>query len=236
MWQDGLVDAHPALAAFRDCPLLLGLPESSLEQMAKLATLETRVAGTTLFLEGDLAHGLWIVQSGAVKVYKVASHGRRELILTIERPHQSIAELPLLDGGVYPAYGSTLEDSQLWFIPKTALLELFARQPQILLHLMRGLGQRLRDLVRIVETLSFQHVLGRLAQHLLERAETGLPFVLEKNAVIAAQLGTVHELITRNLGRLVQNHLLQLEVHGEKRTVLGFDRSALERLSTGEEA
>ncbi|MFN3266506.1 MAG: Crp/Fnr family transcriptional regulator [Deinococcales bacterium] len=227
--------ANRALQVLRHCPLFLGLSDSILRELAQVAISEYRLADSVLFLEGDEAKGLWIVETGAVKIYKMAPNGRREMILAIERKYQSVAELPILDGGTYPAHGSLFEDSQLWFISKAVLLEVFKRYPEILLHFLRVLGTRLRTLVNIIETLSFQQVLGRLAAYILEAGALGVPFALEKNAVIAAKLGTVHELITRNLSRLVQNNIVRLDIQGEKRIVVWFDQIALKNLVLGED-
>ena len=55
------------------------------------------------------------VESGAVKIFKVSPSGR-EQVLTIEGPGASIADLPVFDGGNYPASASVQQASELLFI------------------------------------------------------------------------------------------------------------------------
>ena len=220
-----------AFETFVVCPLLIGLPNTALQQLAAIAVLVKFQSNEIIFMENDQPQGLWIVQHGAVKVFKLATDGTREMILTIERAGQSVAELPVLDGGLYPAYASALEPSNLWLLPKEALESLFLANPNLLLHMLRQLGQRLRQLVILVESLSFQQVLGRLAKHILERSEEGFPLILENNAVIAAQIATVNELVTRNLAKLVNNRLVEVEFVDNKRIVTKIDYLGLRQLS-----
>jgi Crp-like helix-turn-helix domain len=68
----------------------------------------------------------------------------------------------------------------------------------------------LRHMVRLVEKLSFSTVRGRLVAHLVgvaeeigRQTEQGIQFErIENNEELAVRLGTVRELISRNLGRL----------------------------------
>jgi CRP/FNR family transcriptional regulator len=71
-------------------------------------------AGELLFSEGDPCAGLYIVVRGRVRIFK-SSPGGREQVLSIEGPGGSIAELPVFDGGPYPASVSALEPSELVF-------------------------------------------------------------------------------------------------------------------------
>jgi len=80
------------------------------------------------------------------------------------------------------------------------------------------LGHRLRHLVGLVEQLSFSTVRTRLIAYLIRLAEekgartaTGIEFQLaENNEELAVRLGTVRELISRNLGRLHGEGLIHM--------------------------
>jgi CRP-like cAMP-binding protein len=95
------------------------------------------------------------------------------------------------------------------------------------LHVVRTLGRRLRRLVGLIEQISFQEVIQRLAAYLLEASGAGVPFALDTNATIAARLGTVPELVSRNLSRLRQSGIISLN----GRTVLWVDGVALGELA-----
>jgi len=71
---------------------------------------------------------------------------------------------------------------------------------------------------RLIEDLSFSTVRGRLVAYLVHLAHDGgrdisqgIEFELtENNEQLAARLGTVRELVSRNLGRLHNEGLIQM--------------------------
>lgn len=209
------------------CPLFAELADEDIAALAAIAARRRFAAGETLFLAGDAPEGLHVVVAGRVKIFVLSPASGRELVLTTERPYLAVAELPSLDGGPYPANAEAVEPAETLFLEQGALERLLGEQPRVALHLLRTLGRRLRRLVGIIEQLSFQEVVQRLARYLLERGE--VPFDLETNASIAAQLGTVPELISRNLGRLHQSDLLELE----GRRVVRLERAGLAALAEG---
>jgi CRP/FNR family transcriptional regulator len=97
---------------------------------------------------------------------------------------------------------------------------------------LRVIGRRLRGLVAIIEELSFTTVRGRLASLLLRLARTGkktaagtevsLP---ASNQELASQIGTVRELVSRNLSRLQAAGIIRIE----GRTVTIANLKALEQ-------
>lgn len=210
------------------CPLFAELADDDLAALAAIAVPRTFEGGASLFLAGDEAEGLHVVARGKVKISVLSPASGREVVLTVERPFQTVAELPSFDGGTYPANGQAVETTKTFLLPQDELRRVLAARPAISWHLLRTLGRRLRRLVGLVEQLSFQEVVHRLAGHVLERAEQGVPFQLETNAAIAAQIGTVPELVSRNLARLVDAGAITLD----GRTVIDVDHAEVSALAT----
>lgn len=192
------------------CPLFVPLHQDDLGALAAVATLRHYKMGEMLFLANEKSKGLNIVTAGQIKIFILSAQTGREVILTVEHPYNAVAELPSLDGGDYPANAQAVEDTETLFLEQNAFLGVLRERPEVSLHLVRTLGGRLRRLVNLVEQLSFQEVVHRLASYLLERAAAGLPVELETNATIAARLGTVPELVSRNLSRLHQSGVITL--------------------------
>lgn len=205
------------------CPLFAELPEADLEALAGVAYRRRLEAGQHLFMAGEPAQGLAVVVSGRVKVYIISPASGREVVLAMEHPYNAVAELVSLDGGPYPASAEAAEASEVLWLEQQGFQRLLRARPEIALHLMTMLGRRLRRLVALVEQISFQEVVHRLAAYLLGVADEGVPFVLDTNGAIAAQLGTVPELVSRNLSRLHAGGAITM--HG--RTVAEVDRDQL---------
>lgn len=184
------------------CPLLAALPDSDILALAAVAQRRMFEAGEHVFLAGDESRGLLVSAAGRVKIYVLSPATGREVVLTVDDQFGAVAELVALEGGTYPANGQAIDALDLVIIDQAAFEDVLQQRPVIALHLMRSLGRRLRRLVGLIEQISFKEVVHRLAGYLLQEAEHGLPFVLDSNAAIAARLGTVPELVSRNLSRL----------------------------------
>ncbi len=203
-------------------PLFAELADGDLRALATVAHRRVLDTGEALFFAGEEAQGLHIVVRGRVKVFVVSPGSGREVILTVDHPFNAVAELVALDGGTYPANAEALEETELLVLDQAGFHDVLRQHPEVALHLMRVLGRRLRRLVNLVEAISFQEVVHRLARYLLDRAQP--PFELDTNAGIAAELGTVPELVSRNLSRLVASGVIGMQ----GRTVLVLDREQLE--------
>ena len=199
-------------------PLFADLSGDNLEFLASAALLRHYQAGELIFSEGEPCSGLYIVESGAVRIFK-ASHSGREQVLAIDGPGASIAELPVFDGGTYPASASADQESDLLFVRKKDIHTLCIEHPDVALKVLRVVSGRLRRLVGIVEELSFATVQSRLARFLFREARTkgkrtprGIEFALGmSNQELASRIGTVRELVSRNLGRLQAAGLIKLD-------------------------
>lgn len=206
-----------AFAILSRVPIFADLSEPELRSLASRSTSRHVDPGEQLFVEGDPCQGFFIVESGEVKIYKTAPSGR-EQVLTIERAGDSVAELPVFDGGPYPASAVAVGDCSLLFVSKREFRALVLEHPEVGLKVLRAVGMRLRRLVGLIEELSFTTVRGRLAMLLVRLVRTegqatsrGQEVTLPPNQELAAQVGTVRELISRNLGRLQAEGLIRLD-------------------------
>jgi CRP/FNR family transcriptional regulator len=222
----------------RKTALFASLTESEIQALAGRASKKTLQRGELLFAEGDSCKGLFLVASGKIRIFKLSPAGR-EQVLAIEGPGSSFAELPVFDGGNYPAAASASEDSELVFISRKDFQNFCREHPDVALKVIAVVGSRLRRLVGIIEELSFTTVRQRLIALLLQLANaSGTPSkdgirveLTKSHQDFAAELGTVRELVSRNLSRLQAEGFL--EVEGRKLVVK--DLSGLKRELTSPE-
>lgn len=208
-----------------------GLTESELAFLAQRAVPRRFSPGETVFSEGEPCAGLCVVESGHIRIFKSSASGR-EQVLSIDGPGSSFAEVPVFDGGNYPASVTAVDDAALLFVSKQDFQALCLAHPQVALKVLRVVGARLRRLVGIIEELSFTTVRHRLASFLLrlarsegKRTAEGLEVTLPvSNQELASQIGTVRELISRNLSRFQSEGLVKIE----GRSVIIHDLTALE--------
>ena len=135
-------------------PIFSGLTEGELNFLAQRTVPRNYAAGQSVFGEGELCSGLYVVESGHVRIFKSSANGR-EQVLSIDGPGSSIAELPVFDGGNYPASVTAIDEATLLFVSKQDFQALCVAHPQVALKVLRVVGSRLRRLVGIIEELSF---------------------------------------------------------------------------------
>ncbi len=217
-------------AALKKVPIFADLSARELGFLAERAVPHELEGGTVIFSEGEPCEGLYVVESGAVKIFRTSVSGR-EQVLTIEGPGQSIAELPVFDGGNYPASALAMGETTLLFVGKTDFQALCRQHPEVALKVLKVVGARLRKLVGIIEELSFTTVRHRLAGLLLRLAKRrgkpttrGTEFtLLGSNQELASHIGTVRELVSRNLTPFQAEGLLRMD----GKTVIIPDLAAL---------
>jgi len=213
-----------------------GLAEAELSFVAQRAVPRHFSAGESVFGEGEPCTGMYVVESGHIRIFKSSASGR-EQVLSVDGPGSSIAELPVFDGGAYPASGVALDDVTLLFVSKQDFQALCLTHPQVALKVLRVVGARLRQLVGIIEELSFTTVRHRLATFLLRLAQTqgqrtaaGVEIALTvSNQELASQIGTVRELVSRNLSRLQAEGTIKVD--GRNIVIPSLDDLEAETLS-----
>ena len=198
--------------------LLSGLSPTELQLLALRTVRKLFSAGELLFSEGEPCNGLHIIARGKVRIFK-ASLGGREQVLAVNVPGETVAELPVFDNGPYPASAVAIEETEIGFISRREFHAYCMEHPEVALKVLAVAGSRLRRLVGIVEELSFTTIRQRLVSVLVKLAmaegkngANGIHILLPaSHQELASQLGTVRELISRNLMRLQAEGLLEVD-------------------------
>lgn len=196
------------VGVLRGLPLFRSLDDAALAAVAARTVTRRVAAGVQLFRGGEPVRGLYVVVSGAVRVYRSSRDGR-EQTLHVQGPGQPLAEVPLFDGGPYPASAQAAEDAELLFLSRDDFQWLYSHHPAVADAVIRELGRRLRRMVGLVEKISLKDVPARVAVTLLEYAAAagaladGGRFVLPRTQEeLAAELATTRESVARALARL----------------------------------
>ena len=193
-------------------PFFKGLSPEHLEGLAAIALDRTATKGEVLFSEGDEGTGFYVVASGRVKVFKLSSEGR-EQILHIFGAGEPFGEVPVFEGLHFPAGAAALEQSRLIFFPRAAFTDLIRRNPDLALTMLAVLSKRLRVFTRLIEDLSLREVPGRVAaylRYLSHRNEGTQELTLDiTKAQLASLLGTIPETLSRILGKMSSRGLIQ---------------------------
>lgn len=163
------------------------------------ATPMTIAANSTIFRQGDSCRHYLLIKSGRVKVFTRAENGREILLYRVGQGEScTLTTSCLLADNKYPAEGVTEIDTQAWLISKQDFNQQLHHNADFRQLVFDSYGQRLRDVISLVEQVSFGRIDIRLAKLLVQRANRQQTLVITHQQ-IATELGTAREVISRQL-------------------------------------
>lgn len=196
-----------SLAYFSD------LPPDDLEALAAACMRRQFSAGETIFLEGEPALGMWMIERGSVKIFKISAAGD-EHVLHLLGEGNTFNDIAAFDDGTNPANAAALSDVEVWLLPTEALTRALLTNRELAAKMVRLLAMRVRKLVGQIEDLALYSVVVRLARFLLKQAEDpalGGPGITR--VAIAAHLATTPQTISNALRELESSGAIEFDRH-----------------------
>ncbi|WP_028588410.1 Crp/Fnr family transcriptional regulator [Desulfocurvus vexinensis] len=214
--------------------LFQGLEPEQIKAVASICVPADYPKGRTIFLEGSEARGLYAAMTGQVKIFKLSLEGR-EQIIHIYGPGEPFGEVPVFEGGRFPANAETTVDSRVLFIPRDGLRRLLERDSTLAMNMLAALSRKLRRFTVKLENLTLKETPQRVAAYLLDLSDrtggaTEVTLDISKGH-LAGLLGTAQETLSRVLKRLSEAELIR--VRGKHIDLLDLD--GLQAVSDGDE-
>ncbi len=200
------------LATLRQTQMFADLSSENLAAVADVCSVRALQKGETLFREGDKAEGFYVLQTGAISVFKLTPDGR-EQIICVFRPPESFAEVTLATVEVYPANAVALENSTVVVVQRTGFRELIVRKPELSLYMLASMSLHLKHLVQTLQDYKGRQIEARLADWMLRHTPEGadsydLPM---SKKTLAGQLGVTSETLSRTFARFREEGLIRVE-------------------------
>jgi len=182
--------------------------------------------GQMIFYEGNKPTGLFCINHGKVKVYKMNEQGK-EQIVRLAKDGDVIGYRSLVSGTMYHASASVLEDAVICYIPKSHFTHLLQSNVDLSMKTIRLLSHDLQLAEKKVSRLAQNTVRERLAESLLGLKE--FSGVEDDGATISISLsreemanivGTATETVIRLLSEF--NHEKLIELSGRKIKILNL--------------
>jgi CRP-like cAMP-binding protein len=174
--------------------------------------------GQVIYLEGEPAEFVYILERGWVKATRITREGREQGLLFL-RPVDIFGDIAVFAETTYPGTTTALESVDVWVIPSPMILELAKRYPDLALAIIRKLSERVLHYINLVEDLSLRSVEARLVYTLLRNAELchGQLVVPRREWTtfdeMAVRLGTVRDVLSRALKALEVEGYIRVEKH-----------------------
>ena len=154
----------------RRAPLFNALDDDSAAALQAGVTIVQLARAERLFEEGASGDQLYVILDGKIKLTRAAADGRENL-LSVLGPGEMFGELSLFDPRPRTASAVAVTDSSLAALAHANLRNWLTGRPDVALHLLQALAQRLRRANDVMADLVFTDVPGRVAKALLDLAD-----------------------------------------------------------------
>ena len=153
----------------RRAPLFAALDDEGAAALQAGVTIVELSRAERLFEEGASGNQLYVILDGKIKLTRAAADGRENL-LSVLGPGEMFGELSLFDPRPRTASAVAVTDSRLGALAHDDLRSWLTGRPDVALHLLQALAQRLRRANDVMADLVFTDVPGRVAKALLDLA------------------------------------------------------------------
>lgn len=211
------------------CRLFRRLTADCMDRVAAIGVTRRYEAKERLFSQGDEPPGLYVVDEGAVRVFKIAPGGK-EHILHLAESGNTFAEAAVLGGFPVPAHAEATTESRCVLLPRDALRGLLDADPELPRQLLSGMAAWVHQLVDLLEDVVLRDAAGRLARYLLDAAVDDIVVLAGMKRHLASHLNLTSETFSRTLTRLVDRGLVCRE---PGRRVRLLDRQGLQWVTKG---
>ena len=205
-------------------PFFSELGEDELAEVASCVQQRTFRRGEVILLEGEAPRAVYFIVRGQVRIYRLSLEGREQVVKRLG-PGGAFNFVPVLDGGPNPSSAMAWTDVTVHAIERGHFVQMLRGHPALAMAVLTDFAAKLRHMTALVEDLSLRTVGARLAKLLLTQAagEEAVPRRMTQQEM-AAQLGTVREVVGRALAELEREELIHMERH----RIVIVDRSGLE--------
>lgn len=197
------------------CPLFAGMARDEFNAVVDICALKSLAKGEYLFAQGAPSHGFYVVQSGAVRLYRVNGKGR-EQIIHVARAGESFGEESLFSDKGYMVNAAAAESTRVVFLAKAQIFQLLRTQRTLGLRLLQSISEHMRQVVGLLDDLRLKDARTRLIYWLLDhcpqRGSQGpqeVSLSTSKN-LLASELGMTSETLSRVLADFRQRRILQV--------------------------
>lgn len=185
-------------------PLFADAPPEAVAALAKRGIEVSFPSAGVIFLTGSKPRGWYVLLEGKVRV--VRGSGSRQHVVHTECPGGTLGEVPFFEGSTHAATALAAEPTRCALFTGPELEAAIAESPAVAFLMARRLAARVRHLVQRLDDRSARNVQQRLADFLLchrARGSRAISIGMTQQAV-AEELGTVREVVVRELRALMQ--------------------------------
>ncbi len=220
----------------REDRLFCNLTPAAVQRLSAITSASSYPKGATLFVEGQVGRGVFILCAGRVKLFTSSIDGKT-LIARLSEPGEVLGLPSTVTGMPYELTAEVVEPTQANFVSGHDFLNFLREHGEVALRVAQQLGQTYHTALAEMRTIGLSHsaaeklarfILDMTADHKPEKGVIKVKMTLTHEE-IAQMLGTSRETVTRALGSFAKKNLVVIK--GSTLTLK--DRASLERIVQG---
>ncbi len=208
----------------RSLEVFSALQEDEIQKIVQLGNLNAYEDREIAFFEGDAVQDFFVLCSGELKIFRTSLDGREQIFA---RLHSGAFPnlVPLLTKKTprYPASARVCGHAEILTIPYVLFDALLDANKNFCRNLLGFLAERLEIITSLAGSLSLQTTRGRLAGFLLNIVDARANSRWYTQDEIAAEIGTVRDVVGRLLREFEGNGWLKRE----RQRIILLNRQAL---------
>lgn len=201
----------------------------ALKQLSKDRDVRLYKKKDDIFRAGNYPKGIYFVNKGKVKIYQTNEQGK-EFITELHKEGDFFGYLSLLKEEQYSNSAGTLEDSEIYMLPKDDFFDLIYKNAEVSRKFIEMLSNNLLENEKQLVKLAYNSVRKRIAEALIKlsnkyKKDDSQKFSMNLSREDLANLaGTATETVIRTLSDFKDNKLI--EISGGSITILEYDKLA----------
>lgn len=199
----------------------------SLKELSKERDVRIYKKRDDIYKEGSYPKGIYFVSKGKVKIYQTNELGK-EFITELHKEGDFFGYLSLLKDEKYSSTASTLEDSEIYMIPKEDFFSLIYKNAEVSRKFIEILSNNLLENEKQLVKLAYNSVRKRVAEALIKlsdkyKKDEDKRFSMNVSREDLANLvGTATETVIRTLSDFKEDKLI--EINGGTITIVNYDK------------
>jgi CRP/FNR family transcriptional regulator len=194
-------------------PFISELSDNEREIMFQLCDYSEIPAETCLMNESIQCNGITLIISGAIRIFKLSDEGKEITLYRIGRGETCVLTAACLMGNgfvPYPISAVTEQDTKMVVIHMEVFRNNFTNNMVFQRYIFSSMAAKFYDLLGLLQNITFKKTHERLMELLISKTAGGSYPLYATHELIASELGTAREVISRLLKEFERDNLVVL--------------------------
>ncbi|HEX7674771.1 MAG TPA: Crp/Fnr family transcriptional regulator [Bdellovibrio sp.] len=195
-----------------NCPICSTQEAKVADEILEILIKKEFKKGTQIFGQDEVAHGIFLLAKGSVKIYRLSANGK-EILLDILHPGSTFGENSLFGAEKYSDSAVANVACEVFYIPKMHFKPILSKHPELAQSVIKSICLWMDKLNAIIENINSPSARERVCNYLKRLRDdqsASLIHLTGKKHEVALMLGLRPETFSRVLSDLESEDLIKM--------------------------